>query len=405
MKYESAIPPPAADSVRSRHLSPTASFYLLASIPVSLLAGSSAPTPLYPRYQTMWGFSSMTVTVIFGIYAIAVLVSLLIAGRLSEHVGRKKVLIVATIIQAATMLLFAVADGLSDLLFARVLQGLTTGAAMAAVGAGMMDIDHMRGATANAVAPPIGTALGGVVAGLMVRYLPAPTHLVYVVLSAVFIAQSIGIFLMKESASLKPGAWTSLKPHFNFPIAVHSPLLRAMPALVATWSLAGFYGGMAPALIRDIFGLDAGLLGGLALFVLAGCGGVCVLLLQRREARSMLLFGTSMLMVGLSLVIVALYSRSVTLFFIGTVLAGIGFGATFQGSVRSIMPFAAPTERAGVLSIIFVVSYLAMGVPVVIAGYFLTQKGNVMATAEIFSTVMLLLSTIALVGALKKDGK
>jgi len=353
----------------------------------------------------MWGFSSMTVTVIFGIYAIAVLASLLVAGRLSDHVGRKKVLIVATIIQAITMLLFAVADGVNDLLFARVLQGLTTGAAIAAVGAAMMDIDHVRGATANAVAPPIGTAMGGCVAGLMVRYLPAPTHFVYAVLCAIFIAQGICIFMMKESASLKPGAWASLKPRFNFPVAVHSPLLRALPALVATWSLAGFYGGMAPALIRDIFGMDAGLLGGLALFLLAGSGGICVLFTQHRDARGMMLFGSSMLIAGLSLIIAAVSYRSITMFFMGTVLAGIGFGAAFQGSVRSVVPHAGPSERAGVISIIFIVSYLAMGVPVVIAGYFLTQKGNVMATAEGFSIVLLLLSIFALAGALKKEKK
>src|ERR1700682_1881081 len=88
------------------HLSPTASFYLLASITVSFLAGSSAPTPLYPLYQAAWGFSPITITVVFGIYAIAVLGALLVAGRLSDHVGRRPVLIAATLTQAATMVIF-----------------------------------------------------------------------------------------------------------------------------------------------------------------------------------------------------------------------------------------------------------------------------------------------------------
>src|SRR5712675_2571926 len=166
-------------TVRSNRLSQGASFYLLASITVSFLAGSSAPTPLYPLYQAEWGFSPVAVTFVFGIYAIGVLGALLVAGRLSDYVGRRPVLIVATAVQAGTMFLFAFADGLSTLIAARVIQGLSTGAAISAVGAGMMDVDKVRGAVANSVAPATGTALGGVLAGLMVHYLPAPTHLVY----------------------------------------------------------------------------------------------------------------------------------------------------------------------------------------------------------------------------------
>src|SRR5882672_9490040 len=118
--------------VKSAHLSRAASLYLLASITVSYLASSSAPTPLYPIYQAEWGFSSLAISFVFGIYAVAVLGALLVAGRLSDYVGRRPVLIAATAVQAATMFLFAFADGLSTLIMARVIQGLSTGAGIAA---------------------------------------------------------------------------------------------------------------------------------------------------------------------------------------------------------------------------------------------------------------------------------
>src|SRR5580704_4004893 len=113
---------------RTGHLSPAASFYLLASMTVSFLAGSAAPTPLYPLYQAMWGFSPVTLTVIFGIYALAVLAALLIAGRLSDHLGRRPVLIAASVAQVVVMLMFATATGVTGLLVARIIQGITTGA-------------------------------------------------------------------------------------------------------------------------------------------------------------------------------------------------------------------------------------------------------------------------------------
>ncbi len=144
---------------------------------------------------------------IFGIYALAVLAALLVVGRLSDHIGRRPVLLAATVVQAATMLLFAHASGLSDLIIARIIQGLSAGAAVAAVGAGLLDIDRTRGTTANAVTPPLGTATGGLVGGLMVQFLPAPTHLVYYVLAAVFVLQGVGVYFMGRR-SLRAAAYS-----------------------------------------------------------------------------------------------------------------------------------------------------------------------------------------------------
>jgi MFS family permease len=83
------------------HLSAAASFNLLASITVAFLAGSSAPTPLYPLYQSLWGLSPVMITVVFGVYALAVLAGLLFAGRLSDHVGRRPVLMAAMLAHGA----------------------------------------------------------------------------------------------------------------------------------------------------------------------------------------------------------------------------------------------------------------------------------------------------------------
>src|ERR1700716_2387450 len=122
--------------------------------------------------MAQWGLTPLTITVIFAVYAAAVLLALLVAGRLSDHLGRRPVLLVATVAQVFTMAVFATAMSVTGLLVARVLQGLTTGAAIGAVGAAMIDLDKSRGTVANAVAPPIGTALGALAGGVLVQYLP-----------------------------------------------------------------------------------------------------------------------------------------------------------------------------------------------------------------------------------------
>src|SRR5580698_2562032 len=231
-----------------------AAFYLLASITVSFLAGSIAPTPLYALYQAQWGFSPITVSIIFGIYALSVLTALLFVGRLSDHLGRRPVLIAAIAARLVTMVIFATASGVGDLVVARIIQGLAAGAAVGAVGAGMIDLNKERGATANAVAPAFGTATGGMLSGLLVQYLPAPAQLVYAVLGVIFVLQGIGVALMADTITPAPGALASLKPQLSLPAATRGPLLLALPVLVASWALAGFYGSLGPMLLRDMLG-------------------------------------------------------------------------------------------------------------------------------------------------------
>jgi MFS family permease len=377
-------------------LSATPSFFLLASLTVGFLGGASAPTALYPTYQAHWGLSSLDITLVFGSYAIAVLTSLLVLGRLSDHVGRKPVLLAATLLQAGTMWLFATADGFSDLLFARVLQGLALGGAIAAIGAGMLDVNRNRGALANAVTPPAGTALGGIVGGLLVGFLPAPTHLVFVAFGALFLLQGLGVLLIPETAPPRAGALASLRPQFAVSKRTRGPLLRAVPPIVAAWALAGFFGALGPALVKQILGVDSALLSGLTMFVLAGAAVAAVLVLRNRSAERMVSYGAAALLAGIVIVVTAVAQHWPTLFFVGLALSGVGFGIGFQGAVRSVVTVAAPQERAGVVSIVFLLAYLAMGLPAIVAGYLIVHGSDLASVTREFALLVVLLGAVSL---------
>ena len=373
----------ATDRRRSPFRLPTSvAFYLQASIVVFFLAGSSAPTPLYALYQGEWGFSPITTTVVFGVYAIAVLVSLLTVGSLSDHIGRRPVLLVAIAVQALVMLAFATADGVGELLAIRVVQGLSTGAAIAAVGAGMLDLNKSKGTIANSVAAPIGTALGALGSGILVQYLPGPTHLVYLLLFGIFVLQGVGVFADVRIRQPASGALGSLRLNLSLPVAIRTPMLLAAPALIAVWSLAGFYGALGPAIVHSMIGHNSFVLGGLAMFALAGTGAVTVLVLRNVAPRLVMLIGIGALIVGMAITLPAVDHGSIAAFFVGTVIAGVGFGAGFQGAVRSVIPLAGPQERADVLSIVYVISYLAMGLLAVVAGFLVVHGGGLLDTAR-----------------------
>lgn len=383
-------------------LGPRASFALQVSMLVLFLAASSAPTPLYAVYQAEWGFSPVTVTVIFGVYALAVLVALLTVGSLSDHIGRRPVLIAAILLQAVALIVFATAEGVPALLAARIAQGLSTGAAVGALGAGLLDLNRTRGTIANGVGSIAGTALGAIGSGLLVQFLPAPTHLIYLTLLGILVLQGIGVTLMPESSTRAAGALASLRPQLGLPPSARRPLLLAVPALVAVWSLAGFYGSLGPSLVRGVVGSNAIVLGGLGLFVLAASGALTVLFVHAAEPRTVVLIGTTALISGVGLTLLAITDTSTIAFFVGTAIAGVGFGAAFQGSLRSVLPLAAAHQRAGVLSTIYVICYLAMGLPAVVAGFVVVDGVDVLSTARGYGIVVMALAGLALVGALTR---
>jgi len=377
---------------------------LLASLIVSLLAASAAPTPLYAIYQQRWGFSPVTTTIVFGVYAVAVLGSLLTFGRLSDYAGRRPVLLTALAVQVASLVVFATAGGVGDLLIARVIQGLATGAALGAIGAAMLDIDRERGALANAMSPGLGTGSGALLSALFIRYLPAPTHLVYLALIAVIAVQAAGVALLRETVPPSRVPAAALVPEVRLPRSVRGPILAATPVLFAVWALAGLYGALGPALVHALTGSGSVVLGGASLGLLTATAVSSVYLLRKTPARAVMLAGLAALVAGVAITLVALGTGSAWLFFAGTAVSGAGFGSGFQGGVRTVVPVAAPHERAGVLSLLFTVSYLGLGVPAVAAGFLAVHGAGLTGAARDYCAALLVLAALA-VAALARAGR
>lgn len=379
---------------------------VLASILISLLASSSAPTPLYAIYQQHWGFSPITVTVVFGVYAVAVLVSLLVFGRISDHVGRRPVLLVALIVQILAMVVFITAGDVDALLAARILQGASTGTAVGALGAGMLDIDPRRGGFLNSFAPTMGTASGALASGLIVQYLPAPTHLVYAVLLGVFAVQALAVLAMNETVDRKRGALASIVPEFKLPRSARASVAIAAPVMFAVWALTGLYGALGPAIMRTLAHSASVVWGGLPLFVLAGFAGLSVVVLRSAGTRTMMLISIGTLTTGVVITLVSIASGvggapSVAGFFAGAAVAGFGFGSGFQGGIRLVVPQVRPHERAGVLSLLYVVCYVGLGVPAVIAGVLVVHGGGLVQTSREYGVAVIVLALAALAGLLR----
>jgi len=393
----------SANAPCPKRLSHAHALWLKASILVSFLAASSAPSPLYAIYREAWGFSALTLTVVFSSYAFAMLAALLVFGALSDHRGRREVVLVALVLEFAAVLLFWRAESVVWLLAARVLQGVATGIAMSALSAGLLDLHPERGALVNSVAPMIGLGVGALGTAALVQFAPAPTKLVFDLLLLVFALQTLAALYLPETAKRRSGAWRSLKPSISIPAQARTTMWQVLPVNTAQWALGGFYLSLGPTLARIVTGNEAPVVGGALIAALVLSSVVAILAVRKRAPRSALVAGATGLAIGVGITLAGMQLHSTAAFFAGTVIAGLGFGAALNGSMRSLVPLVAPHERAGLMSSFFVLSYLAFSLPAIAAGLSAGYFG-LQSTAVVYGFALVAIAGAALLAMGRRTG-
>ncbi len=382
-----------------RPLSRPAAFGAITAIFVLFAAASSAPSPLYVVYQQEWGFSATTLTVVFAVYVLALIGSLLIVGALSDHVGRRPVLAAAIALEAVALVLFITAGDVTVLLAARIAQGIATGAALTTLGATLVDLNppHSpgRAGVVNGVAPVGGLAVGALGCGALVQYAPAPTHLVFALLLLGMGLAGIIVVRMPETSARRPGGLASLAPRLGVPARLRPDVYALIPILVASWALGGLYLSLGPSVAAGLFGLSNHLIGGLVVTLLCGTGAVTAFALRAWPAQRVLRTGAILLTAGTALTLAGLQGHAVALAAAGTVLAGIGFGASALACFGTLARLAAPEERGELFSVAYVIAYLAFSLPAVLAGFASTYAG-LHATALVYGLGVVALSLAAL---------
>ncbi|MFT2691106.1 MFS transporter [Clavibacter zhangzhiyongii] len=357
----------------------TAGLLVYAFTLLVLVASGAAPSPLYPVYQEEWALPPVVLTVVFAVYVAGLLATLLTAGRLSDHIGRRPVILGALAVSTvAAMLVFAFAhDGLA-LVVARILQGLAIGLATGALGAGMIDHQPTRrtglAAFLNGVVPPMALTVGALGSGFLVAYGPAPEETVFVVLAALMVAAGVAVAFVPERQPRRAGALRSLVPSVAVPRAARPVFTAVVGGMIASWALGGMFLAFIGSVLGDTFGLHSAALTGAAIALFTGTGAITGIVIRTRDARRSLIVGVVALVLGPIGLVAAIWTASL-LFAVAAVIGGVGFGAGFQAGLRLVLAEAPVDQRASLLSSVYVASYLAFGVPSIVAGVFVEADG------------------------------
>ncbi|MEV8409264.1 MFS transporter [Streptomyces niveus] len=393
------------DGTKTKHTSVGAShrrpgkgaFAAVAAVFILFLAASSAPSPLYVIYQEQWHFEAWALTVVFALYVLGMLASLLTVGGLSDHLGRRPVLAAAIALEVVALVLFLVAGNVYVLSAARVLQGIATGAATTTLSAMLVDLEPVRGraGVVTSIAPLSGLAAGALGSGMLVELAPSPTRLVYALLLAGMAAAAVVVARAPETSPRRPGAVASLRPRVAMPAYLRADLVPLVPAGIAAWALGGMYLSLGPSVAAQLLGLHSHLIGGVVVTLLAGTGAVSIALLRSRPASTLLAPSAALLGIGTLISLSGVVQGLAWLAAVGTVISGIGFGASVLATFGTLARVAKPHERGEVFALANVINYLGNSVPAVLGGIAVTGIG-LRAAAEIYALAIAVITFSAL---------
>ena len=376
-------------------------FWAIAASLAVLTAFSTAPSPLYGLYARQDHLSSSTITAVYAVYAVGVVVSLLLVGHVSDWYGRRAIFIPALLAALVAAVVLSTSTSLPALIAARVLTGVALGAAIATATAHLTDLDSGPGASPTRRAQVIGTvanvgglAAGPLLAGLLARYVPNTPRLPYLIFAALLVLAVVLSFAAPEGRPV-PEVHPRYRPQrLTAPSGARAQFSAALTGAFTIFTVFGVFAGLAGAFLAGSLRHPSPIWARLAVFVSFGVGGLTQVSTMTWPLRRLLSLGLPALVLGLTAVVTAAWvtAPNPALFFAGAVLVGVGSGAIYRGTFTIVVTTASAGNRAGALASFFVVGYVGLSLPVVGAGIALQH-----AT---FKVTLLVLSVTVVAGVL-----
>ena len=397
------LTPPAPVTERNGSIRPGAGFWLIAAVFLVSLAFSTVPTPLYPLYQRQDGFTSFTVTIVFAVYAVGVITSLLLAGHVSDWVGRRRVLLPAIGIEMVAAVLFLTWPELPGLILARFLTGLGVGMITATATAYLLELHtaHRPGAgrarfeAVSAAANLGGLGTGTLVAGALAQFAPAPLRTPYVVFLILLALAAAAVVSVPETV-VAPAVRPRYRPQ-RIRVAAGDRVgyLVAAAAAFTAFAVFGLFTSLAPGFVAGSLHHPSRLLAGAITFLVFAAGAA----MQAAPGRRRVSTGLPAEAAGLIAVAAGVHTTSLWLFLIGGALAGAGAGIMFKSAVGTVAGMAAPHQRGETLAGLFLIGYLGLVGPVLGLGI---ATRYVPATTAMLWFTGLLLALLAVIALLDR---
>ncbi|MFD5813434.1 MFS transporter [Streptomyces sp. NPDC127038] len=362
------------------------------------MAGTTLPTPLYGLYREKFGFSELTVTVVYAVYAFGVMGVLLLAGNASDSVGRRPVLLAGLGFAAASAVCFLSATGLGWLYAGRLMSGLSAGLFTGAATAHVMELAPPGGAaraTFIATAANMGgLGCGPLLAGILAQYAPWPLYLPFAVHLALVALSAVVVLRLPETVRERKPLSTVRPQRPGLPARVRPVFTPAAIASFVGFALFGVFTSVSPAFLSESLDVTNHAVSGLVVALAFFASTAGQLAVGRVGPGRSLPLGCVALLGGLALLAGALRWDLLVLVVLSAIVGGAGQGLAFRGALTTVAQASPEHQRAAVISTLFVVAYAGISVPVIGVGVLVGPLG-LEGAGLVFIACMAVLASVA----------
>ena len=368
-----------------------------------MFIGAILPTPLYPLYREAFGFSGVTLTLIYATYVLGNLTALLFFGRLADQIGRRPASLLAVAVGIASAVIFAAAQGTGWLFVARGVSGFATGLASGAATAWIAELytgsDKSHAARVASAANFLGCAAGPLIGGLFAQFAPAPLRLPYLAF-LVLLCGAAGAIMLPRETVMQPKLLPDIElhPRIGVPPGIRLEFISPAVTGFATFSLIGFYSALIPSLLGETLHQTAPLVAGAIVCELFLIAAIAILASGAFASQAATL--AALLLLPPSVWILAEIAHSLTLLVFAAALGGLAGGLGYRGSLEVINRIAPGDPRSEVVSSYMIAIFAGNSVPVIGIG-FLSAATTALTAHVTFAAVLTGLAALALLTGLK----
>jgi MFS family permease len=338
------------------------------------MAFTTVPTPLYSLYQRRDGFSTAVITAIYACYAIGVLISLFLAGHVSDWLGRRRLLLCGLLVEVVSASVFLVWTSLAGLLLARIICGIGVGLITATATAYLAELHSVaRPGAAPTRADLVATAanlgglsLGPLVAGALAQFVVDPLQVPYWVFILLMVLAVIGLAAVPETVMRQHRPYR--RQRISVPTTSRRTYFHAAAVAFVAFALMGLFTGLASSFVAGTIHDSSRLMAGLPAFLVFFCAAVAQLILGRREPADLFTLGMPLLVGGLSVLAASVWIPSLELFLLGGAVSGAAAGLLFKGAMSTAAALAPPESRGEAAAGVFLAAYVGLTIPVVLVG-------------------------------------
>lgn len=365
-----------------------------------MFMGSTLLTPLYALYRREFGFSEITLTLVYAVYVVGNLGALFFFGRLSDQIGRRSASLPALAIAAIATLVFLFAHDTAWLFVGRVLSGLAIGVAAAAATAWIAELvpaeDKARASALATTANFIGIGVGPLIAGVLAQYAPAPLRTSYVVYLALVALVAWRIALLDETVREPVTRFRdmSFRPRLGVPRGIRKQFVAPAVAGFATFALVGYYAALAPSLLSEDLGIASPAVAGAVVAELFLVAAASVVATRRLPSRTAMLWGAALLIPSLACLLAAQSMASLAVLLIGTTIGGVASALGYRGTLQVVNGIAPEDQRAEVIASYMIACFFGNSLPVIGVAVLSTFWSHAIAH-DVFAATIALLAAIA----------